>query len=113
MTEKELKAIENELQKRGYRKWTVCLTSEESYGWFKTFGSEGDDYQIEFRVWDYTKYHDPYGEPYGFDVWMSPKNGYNNSCECGWEPIADIGTFERMAAEFNQMVRRFVNLEKE
>lgn len=108
MTAEELHAIESKLQKRGYRKWTVCLTNKESYGWFKTFGGEGNEWQIEFRVWDYRQYHDPYGEPYGFDVWMSPKNGHNDSCECGWEPIADLGTFERMAAEFNQMVRKFV-----
>ena len=107
MTDKELKTLESELQKRCYRKWTVWLTAKESYGWFKTFGGEGNEWQIEFRVWDYRLYHDPYGEPYGFDVWMSPKNGCNNSCECGWEPICDIDTFERMAAEFNQMMRKY------
>lgn len=31
MTEKELKTIENELQKRGYKKWTTALTSTEAY----------------------------------------------------------------------------------
>lgn len=113
MTEKELHAIESELARRGYRKWTVALTSEESYGWFKTFGEEGNDYLMEFRVWDFTKYRGIHGEPYGFDVWTSPRNVYNNSFECGWEPIADIDTFERMAAEFNQMVRKYVNPEKE
>lgn len=113
MTEKELKAIESELQKRGYRKWTVFLTSKESYGWFKTFGGEGNEWQIEFRVWDFTKYRDIPGEPYGFDVWRSPKNSHNNSCECGWKPICDIGTFERMAAEFNAIVRKFINPEKD
>lgn len=113
MTEKELKTIESELQKRGYRKWTFALTSKESYGWFKTFGEDGNDYQIEFRVWDFTKYRDIHGEPYGFDVWTSPRNACNNIFECSWEPIADIDTFERMAAEFNQMVRRYINLEKE
>lgn len=36
MTEKELQTIENELQKRGYKKYTTCLTSTESYAWFNT-----------------------------------------------------------------------------
>lgn len=108
MTEKELKSLESELLKRGYKKWTCALTDNESYGWFKTFGDEGNDFQLEFRVWDFTKYHDPYGEPYGFDVWTSPKNAHNNSCKFGWEPIADIDTFERMAEEFNRMVKKFV-----
>lgn len=108
MTVKELQSLESELQKRGYKKWNVCLTSKESYGWFKTFGEKDNEWQLEFRVWDYAKYDDPYGEPYGFDVWMSPKNGYNNSCECGWQPIADLDAFERMAEEFNQLVRKYV-----
>lgn len=112
MTASELNSIETELLNRGYRKYTTALTSTESYGWFKTFGQDGNDYQIEFRVWDYTKCHDPYGEPYGFDVWASPKNHYHNSFECNWKPICDIDTFERMAAEFNRMVRKFVNPKK-
>lgn len=113
MTATELNAIEKALESRGYRKWTVALTSHETYGWFKTFGDEGNEWQIEFRVWDYKQYHDPYGEPYGLDVWMSPRNAHNNSCECSWTPIADIATFERMADSFNQMVRKYVNPEKE
>lgn len=113
MTEKELKSLESELQKRGYKKWTVCLTSKESWGWFKTFGDAGNDWQIEFRVWDFTKYHDLNGEPYGLDVWTSPKNTWHNDCECSWQPIADLDTFERMAEAFNAMVRKFINPEKE
>lgn len=113
MTEKELHTIESELEKRGYHKWTVAFTSKESYGWFKTFGEKGNDYQIEFRVWDFAEYRDIHGDPYGFDVWTSPKTAYNNSLECSWHHIADIDTFERMAAEFNAMVRKYVNPEKE
>lgn len=108
MTDKELRAIESELKKRGYRKFTRGLTANETYGWFKTFGEKGNDYQIEFRVWDFTKYRDIHGEPYGFDVWTSPKNSHNNSFECSWHHIADIDTFEHMAAEFDKMVRKYV-----
>lgn len=113
MTDKELKAIENELQKRGYRKWTVCLTSEESYGWFKTFGSEVNGYQIAFRVWDFCKYQDREPSlrqyPYGFDFWTSPLGSdFRTDLTSNWEPICDLDTFERMAAEFNQMIREFV-----
>lgn len=107
MTTKELQGIESELQKRAYRKWLIYLSSKESWGWFKTFGEKGEEYQVEFRVWDYTRYN-TYGEPYGFDVWTSPKNAHNNCMVCGWEPIADIATFEKMAEEFNQLVRKYV-----
>lgn len=121
MTEKELKSIESELQKRGYRKRTTALTSTEAYAWFKTFDKEEDDaghiingYQIAFRVWDFRKYVDRNAPPYGFDLWTSPLgSGFRTDFTSNWEPICDIDTFECMAAEFNQMVRKYVNPEKE
>ena len=121
MTANELKAIEAELQKRGYRKYVRCLTSNETYAWFKTFDKEKDDddyvisgYQIAFRVWDSRKYVDRNAPPYGFDFWTSPLgSAFRTDFTSNWEPICDIDTFERMAAEFNQMVRKFVKTEKQ
>ena len=125
MTEKELKAIESELQKRGYRKWTTALTSTESYAWFKSFDKEKDTdgyvisgYQIAFRVWDWRHYADRNPNlrkhPYGFDFWTSPLGtDFSMDFTANWEPIADIDTFERMAADFNAMVRRYIKPEKE
>lgn len=121
MTEKELKALESELEKRGYRKWTTALTSTETYAWFKTFDKEKDEdgytisgYQIAFRVWNFRKYVDRNAPPYGFDFWTSPLGTDSRTdFTSNWEPICDIDTFERMAAEFNAMVRKFVNPEKE
>lgn len=123
MTEKELKTLESELEKRGYRKWTTALTSTESYAWFKTFDKEKDEdgdtisgYQVAFRVWDWRSYQcrDPYMPPYGFDFWTSPLGtDFRMDFTANWEPIADIDTFERMAATFNAMVRKYVNPEKE
>lgn len=120
MTANELKAIETVLQKRGYRKYVKYLTSNETYAWFKTFDKEKDDddyvisgYQIAFRVWDFRKYVDRNAPPYGFDFWTSPLgSAFRTDFTSNWEPICDIDTFERMAAEFNQMVRKFVNPEK-
>ena len=115
MTEEELRSLESELDKRGYRKWTVALTSKESYGWFKTFGKEKDNegkviagYQVAFRVWDFTRYLDRGAPPYGFDFWTSAL-GTDSRMDftSNWEPICDIDTFERMAAEFNQLVRKY------
>ncbi len=120
MTANELKAIETELQRRGYRKYVQCLTSNETYAWFKTFdkeereeGHEISGYQVAFRVWDFRKYGDRHGPPYSFDVWTSAL-GTDSRMDftSNWEPICDIATFERMAAEFNQMVRKFINPEK-
>ena len=120
MTANELKAIETELHKRGYKKWTTGLTSTETYAWFKAFDKEKDDddyvssgYQIAFRVWDFRKYVDRNAPTYGFDFWTSPLgSAFRTDVTSNWEPICDIDTFERMAAEFNQMVRKFINPEK-
>lgn len=121
MTADELQTLESELQKRGYRRYTTALTSSESYAWFKSFDKEtvGDGhlisgYQIAFRVWDFRKYVDRNAPPYGFDFWTSPLGTDSRTdFTSNWEPICDIDTFERMAAEFNQMVRKFVNPKKE
>lgn len=122
MTADELQTIESELQKRGYRKYTDGLTSTETYAWFKSFDKEADEdghiiagYQTAFRVWDWRPYQcrDKNMPPYGFDFWTSPLGtDFRMDFVSNWEPIADIGTFERMAAEFNQMVRKYVNPKK-
>lgn len=123
MTTTELQTIEAELEKRGYRKYTECLTSNESWAWFKAFDKDKDDdgkvvagYQIAFRVWDWRRHleRDPHMHPYGLDMWTSPLGtDFRMDFTSNWEPICDIDTFERMAAEFNAMVRKYVNPGKE
>lgn len=120
MTAEQLQTLEADLQQRGYRKYTGSSTANESYAWFKTFGKEKDEdgyivsgYQIAFRVWDMRPYADRDPNlrlcPYGFDFWTSPLGtDFRTDLTSNWEPIADIDTFECMAAEFNQMVRKFV-----
>ena len=44
MTSKQLKKLEADLEKRGYKKYAQCLTSKESWGWFKTFDKVKDKY---------------------------------------------------------------------
>lgn len=115
MTADELQTLESELQKRGYRRYTTALTSSESYAWFKSFDKETDEdghlisgYQVAFRVWDLRKYRDRDAPPYGFDFWTSPLGtDFRTDFTSNWEPICDIDTFERMAAEFNQLVRKY------
>lgn len=97
MTAEQLKTIEAELQKRGYKKWTTALTSSEDWAWFKTFGKKQDEngevthgYQITFRVWDGSKYPGcPKEHPYGFDFWTSALGADSRmNFESNWEPIA-------------------------
>ena len=116
MTEKELKKFEVELQRRGYKKYTTCLTSTESWAWFKSFGKEKDDdgyvvngYQVAFRVWDFTRYLDRGAPPYSLDFWTSAQ-GTDSRMDftSNWEPICDIDTFERMAEEFHQLTRKYL-----
>ena len=116
MTADQFQTIEAELSRRGYRKQTVCLTSSESWAWFKTFDKEKDEdghvvngYQIAFRVWDFSRHLDRGAPPYGLDFWTSAL-GTDSRMDftSNWEPVCDIDTFERMAAEFNRMVRKFL-----
>lgn len=117
MTAEQLKTIEAELQKRGYKKWTTALTSSEDWAWFKTFGKKQDEdgevtygYQIAFRVWDGSKYPGcPKEHPYGFDFWTSALGADSRmNFESNWEPICDIATFERMAEDFHQLTRKYL-----
>ena len=116
MTAEQLKTIEAELQKRGYKKWTTALTSSEDWAWFKTFGKKQDEagevtygYQIAFRVWDFTRYLDRGAPPYSLDFWTSAQ-GTDSRMDftSNWEPICDIDTFERMAEEFHQLTRKYL-----
>lgn len=113
MTDKELKSLESELQKRRYSRYDGEFPRGESWGWSKAFGEKANEYLIEFHVRDLRPYYFLNGDPYGFDMWTALKNHQKHYLKCSWEPICDIDTFERMAAEFNQMVRRYINPEKE
>ena len=116
MSAEQLKKIEAELQKRGYKKWTTALTSTESYAWFKTFGKKQNDdgrtidgYQIAFRVWDFRKYKDRNVPDYGFDFWTSALgSGSRMDFISNWEPICDIAIFEQMAEEFHQLTKKYL-----
>lgn len=116
MTEKELKKFEVELQRRGYKKYTTCLTSTESWAWFKSFDKEKDEdgyvvngYQVAFRVWDFTRYLDRGAPPYSLDFWTSALGADSRmNFELNWEPICDIATFERMAEELHQLTRKYL-----
>lgn len=114
MTSEELQTIEAELQKRGYRKLSRGLTANETYGWFKTIGNDEGDYVMEFRVW---KHVVPYSYPaehhIGLDFYSTVLGLHTYAeFEMGWEPVCDIPAFERMAAEFNKLARKYINPEK-
>ena len=122
MTVKQLKKIEAELERHGYKKYTTHLTSTESWAWFKSFGVEKDEdgeivngYQIAFRVWDFSRYiyRDKNMQPYGLDFWTSAF-GTDNRMDftSNWEPICNIDTFEKMAAEFNKLVKKYATTSK-
>lgn len=121
MTSHQLQTLEAELQKRGYKKWTRCLTSAESWAWFKTFAKEKDEYgevvsgyQVAFRIWDNTEICRRYDldkeAAYGFDFWTSPL-GTDSRMDftSNWEPICDFNTFEAMAENFHQLTRQYIN----
>ena len=121
MTPQQLQTLEAELKKRGYIKYTRCLTDDETYAWFKSFDKKKDDdgeiisgFQIAFRVWDNSAfcYRHNLNEDcaYGFDFWTSPIDTDSRmDFTSNWEPICNFGTFEKMAREFNEFVRKYDN----
>lgn len=122
MTAEQLKTIEAELERRGYKKYTTCLTSTESWAWFKSFDKEKDEngsvingWQVASRVWDWRPYiyKDKNMQPYGIDFWTS---ALGTDCRMdftsNWEPICDIDTFEKMAEEFHKLVRKYIATSK-
>lgn len=120
MTDKELKKIEADLERRGYKKYTKSLTSMESWAWVKNFDNEKNDddyvvngYQVAFRVWDFSRCLDRGTPPYGIDFWTSAL-GTDSRMDftSNWEPICDIDTFEQMAKEFNVLIRKYIKNDK-
>lgn len=117
MKQQELKNIESELEKRGYRKYTRCLTSNETYAWFKTHGEKRDEegeaiggYQVAFRVWDFTTYRPDDENAYGLDFWTSPNTPdgrFDFTANC--DPMCNIDTFEKVAMDFYEMIKKYVN----
>ena len=117
MTPSQLKTMEAELERRGYRKRTTRLTSVESWAWLKTFGKEKDEnndviagYQVAFRVWDCTQFGQSGAASYGLDFCTSALGTTSRMVfTSNWEPICSIATFELMAAEFNTFTRKHLN----
>lgn len=112
MTSNQLQTIESELKKRGYKKITQNLTSSESWAWFKSIkDDDSNGYQMAFRVWDWhsNKYVNE-NHHYGLDFWTSALgSGSRIDLTSNWEPICDIDTFEKMARDFNELVKRYVS----
>lgn len=73
-------------------------------------GEVTNGYQIAFRVWDSSRYmyRDRNMQPYGLDFWTSAfGTDIRMDFTSIWEPICDIDTFERMAADFHSLVGKY------
>lgn len=114
MKAEELRKIEAELEQRGYRKSTGETNDDCAWCWYKYFGEKrigAGGWLVMFRVWDGSKYYR--GTPdtaYGFGFVTMPTSIHMIRFESNWDPICDIDAFERMAAEFNAIVRKYANL---
>lgn len=111
MTEEELKSIEADLADRGYRKMTTCLSSHESWGWFKAWKDHNGEilYQIEWRVWDYRNFSNA-PEPYGVDM-LILDGGANHRIDLEiTSPKFDIPTVEDIAFSLHNMLSPYIEL---
>lgn len=122
MTSLELKNLEAELIKRGYKKWTTCLVGREDYAWFKSFNehkdNDGDttcDYQIAFRIYDFRSRYDTFSQSERSGIWvtvtMVPTN-LDNRLDCDYSlrvDVPDVETCEKMMAEFYVVAKKYIN----
>lgn len=108
MTEKELKALEEELASSGYKKYTTCLSDRESWGWFKSFKRDDKPlFMIEFRIWDFRKYPQC-PDPFSYDVLI-----INDVSDTRMDlnitfPKFNIETIEKIAWDLNKMLNPYI-----
>lgn len=117
MTSKQLKSLESDLEKRGYKKWTNCLVGGEDYSWFKTFGEHKDkngdstsDYQIAFRVYDCQG--KCFNHPKQSEIWLTVTmilTCFNVNCNYSWQiDVPDIDMCEAMMKEIFNTAKRYM-----
>ena len=117
VTENEVRELENKLVEHGYKKYTSALSSNETFGYFKSFGKDSPDseskYQIEYRFWDFRHYR-------GFSNICSP-DGFGGvdiiiissdhmRCDFTIGDIIDIDTAEKIAADYFENILLKYNL---
>ncbi len=121
MTLKQLKQLESNLEKRGYKKWTTRLVNREDYAWVKSFGIHSDkdgdmtnDYQIFFRVFcwqDKRGYINPSDQG---EVWITVTmipTELNNRLDCDYSlqiDVPDIDLCEAMMKEFFETAKQYI-----
>lgn len=111
MTKEELSKIESDLDAQGYCKFTQCLSSKESWGWFKSWkDSDGETiYTIEWRVWDYREYsHSP--EPFSIDMLIIDGGSKHRIDLEITSPKFDIPTVENIAFSLHNMLAPYIEI---
>ncbi len=121
MTPEQLKKLETELEKRGYKRWSMWLVGSEDYAWFKSFDvnltEDGDrecDYQIAFRVWDWRKYDTPNTHPeseIGLTITMIlPNHGGRFDCDYSLQgAVPNVDMCEAMMKELSETAKKYFN----
>lgn len=121
MTPKQLKSLEVELEKRGYKKWTQCLVGREDFAWAKSFGVHEDkygdttnDYQLFFRFTDWRGKYDHFNPPKGSEVWLTVTmipTELDNRLDCDYSlqvDTPDVDMCEAMMNEFFETAKRYI-----
>lgn len=123
MTPTQLKTLEAELQKRGYKKWTHSLVGRENHAWIKSFGIHKDkygdttnDYQIFFRIFDWRKRPNfsPEAFPSGSEIWITVTmipTELDNRLDCDYSMQLDvpgIDVCEAMMAEVFEVAKKWI-----
>lgn len=102
---KECEDLEKQLTERGYKKYTVALTSSEDYAYFKSF-KEGEEtlYQISYRFWDWRKYPGQ-EDRIGVDIVIIVSNRGRTDMIISY-PELNFDEVEGIAKEFYELCKR-------
>lgn len=123
MTHEEYNKFAEDLQSRGYRKYTSLRYGREDYAWFKSFGEskyreDRSNYQICFDVIDFTPYADrePYlrENPYGIEPLVLISRSIDERIDLHLSHIKvddqNIDEIERLAESFYLWVEKEVEV---
>lgn len=104
MTNEEALQLKKWLFEEGYGKCTQSLTTNEHYGYFKSFTDDNDEllYQIEYRFWDWNRYRG--GEGFGVDIIIITNGEHRADLE--FSPVRNIDDTERIAKEFYEFCKQ-------
>lgn len=122
MTTDQLKHLEADLARRGYKLYTSkrFYVHKEDRAWFKSFGEHEDpdgereiDYQIAFRIYEMQRRHPELDMPEQSHIWLTASmlpELNRTRLDCDWQmqvEVPDIDLCERIFKDMFEVIRKY------